>query len=145
MFLRVKDAQYQAKPERPGPLYARRLQEVLGGQFGEMSVMMTYLFQGWNCRGPEKYRDMLLDIATGEIGHVEMLSVMIARLLEEAPLTLQDGDPRRRCGTSAALGGTNFGDTIMAGMNPSKTKQRLRQSTPLPLMRCRFSLRTSHP
>jgi len=64
-----------------------------------MSVMMTYLFQGWNCRGPEKYRDMLLDIATGEIGHVEMLSVMIARLLEEAPLTLQDGDPRRRCGT----------------------------------------------
>ena len=45
------------------PLFAKMLQEPLGGQWGEISVMMTYLFQGWNCRGPQKYRDMLLDIA----------------------------------------------------------------------------------
>ena len=52
MFFHAKHLQYHAKPERPDPLYARKLQEVLGGQWGEMSVMMTYLFQGWNCRGP---------------------------------------------------------------------------------------------
>ena len=78
MFFHTKHLQYHAKPERPDPLYARKLQEVLGGQWGEISVMMTYLFQGWNCRGPAKYRDMIMDIGTEEIGHVEMLATMIA-------------------------------------------------------------------
>ena len=85
MFYHVKETQYTAKPEGPDPAYARKLQEILGGQFGEISVMMQYLFQGWNCRGPAKYKDMLLDIGTEEIGHVEMLSYMIAQLLENQP------------------------------------------------------------
>lgn len=45
---------------------------------------MQYLFQDWNCRGPEKYRDVLMNIATKEISHVEMLAVMIACLFERA-------------------------------------------------------------
>src|SRR3954468_15632563 len=81
MFFHDKRLQYHAKPERPDPLYAKKLQEVLGGQWGEMSVMMMCLFQGWNCRGPAKYRDMLLDIGTEEMAHVEMLATMICRLL----------------------------------------------------------------
>lgn len=44
MFYHIKELQYRAKPERPDPVYARKLQEVLGGQYGEMSVMMQYLF-----------------------------------------------------------------------------------------------------
>jgi Mn-containing catalase len=119
MFFHVKELQYQAKPERPDPIYAKKLQEILGGQFGEMTVMMAYLFQGWNCRGPEKYRDMLLDIGTEEIAHVEMLSVMIARLLEGAPLQTQEemvsaGSPA----VAAAMGGTDMRDAIANGMNP---------------------------
>lgn len=50
MFFHVKELQYRAKPDKPDPIYAKKLQEVLGGQFGEISVMMQYLFQGWNCR-----------------------------------------------------------------------------------------------
>jgi Mn-containing catalase len=119
MFFHVKELQYQAKPERPDPIYAKKLQEILGGQFGEMTVMMAYLFQGWNCRGPEKYRDMLLDIGTEEIAHVEMLSVMIARLLEGAPLQAQEemvaaGSPA----VAAAKGGTAMRDAIVNSMNP---------------------------
>jgi Mn-containing catalase len=85
MFFRTNQFQYNAKPEGPDPVYAKKLQEVLGGQWGEISVMMTYLFQGWNCRAPQKYRDMILDIGTKEIAHVEMLATMIARLLETSP------------------------------------------------------------
>src|SRR3954466_15094604 len=118
MFFHVKELQYQAKPERPDPLYARRLQEGLGGQFGEMTVMMAYLFQGWNCRGPQKYRDMLLDIATEEIGHVEMLSLMISRLLEGAPLKVQEDGAAQIPVVGAVLGGTGMQDAIFAGMNP---------------------------
>ncbi len=118
MFFHVKELQYQAKPERPDPLYAKKLQELMGGQYGEMTVMMQYLFQGWSCRGPQKYRDMLMDIATEEIGHVEMLAAMIARLLEGAPLKAQEDIVSQIPVVGAALGGTNTTDAILAGMNP---------------------------
>jgi Mn-containing catalase len=57
MFLRQRKLQYNARPERPDPLFAKMLQEPLGGQWGEISVTMAYLFQGWSCRGPQKYRE----------------------------------------------------------------------------------------
>ncbi len=54
MFVRQRKLQYNAKPDRPDPIFAKMLQEPLGGQWGEISVMMTYLFQGWSCRAPGK-------------------------------------------------------------------------------------------
>jgi Mn-containing catalase len=95
---------YNARPDAPDPIFAGKLQEVLGGQWGEISVMMGYLFQGWNCRGPAKYRDLLLDTATEEIAHVEILAVMIARLLEKSPVEAEE----------AANGGGDLG-AIMGG------------------------------
>lgn len=118
MFFHVKELQYEAKPERPDPIYAMKLQEILGGQFGEMTVMMSYLFQAWNCRGPEKYRDMLFDIGTEEIAHVEMLSVMIARLLEGAPLKTQEGVIASNPVVGAVMGGGDARDVVAAAMNP---------------------------
>ncbi len=119
MFFHDKRLQYHAKPERPDPLYARKLQEVLGGQFGEITVMMQYLFQGWNCRGPAKYRDMLLDIGTEEIAHVEMLATMIARLLEGASVEDQEATVKGSSVVASVMGGTSPRDMIMAAaMNP---------------------------
>jgi Mn-containing catalase len=83
--------------------------------------MMQYLFQGWNCRGPAKYRDMLLDIGTEEIGHVEMLATMIAHLLDKAPVNLQE-DGAKDPVVGAVMGGSKPGDVITevmaAAMNP---------------------------
>src|SRR3954452_5016551 len=106
MFFHSKNLQYQAKPEKPDPVFAHQLQEVLGGQWGEMSVMMNYLFQGWNCRGPAKYRAMLLDVGTEEISDVELLSTMIARLLERAPVEAQE-DAARNPFVGAIMGGVS--------------------------------------
>jgi Mn-containing catalase len=117
MFFHVKELQYDARPERPDAIYAKRLQELIGGKFGEMTVMMSYLFQGWNSRGPEKYKDMLLDIATEEIAHVEMLSVMISRLLDGAPVNEQE-DAARNPLVEAALGGSSPAELIYGAMNP---------------------------
>lgn len=44
MFTHTKKLQYHAKPSKPDPLMAKKLQEILGGQYGEMSVMNQYLF-----------------------------------------------------------------------------------------------------
>jgi Mn-containing catalase len=83
-----------------------------------MSVMMSYLFQGWNCRGPAKYRDLLLDIGTEEIAHVEMLSTMIARLLETAPEAQQEAAYNGGGVLGAVIGGTDPQQAIVEGMNP---------------------------
>ena len=117
MFIHRKQLQYHAKPDAPDPLFAKPLQEPLGGQWGEISVMRSYLWQGWSCRGPQKYRDMILDIGTEEIGHVEMLATMIARLLESSPVEAQE-NAAKDSAVGAILGGARIEDAIMAGMNP---------------------------
>ncbi|MGY1857455.1 manganese catalase family protein [Modestobacter sp. SYSU DS0290] len=86
MFTHTHALQYEAKPDGPDPDFARKLQELLGGQWGEMTVAMQYLLQGWNCRLPGKYKDMLLAIGTEELAHVEMIVTMIDRLLDHVPL-----------------------------------------------------------
>jgi Mn-containing catalase len=120
MFFHVKELQYNAKPERPDPVYAKKLQEILGGQFGEMTVMMQYLFQGWNCRGEQKYRDMLLDIGTEEIAHVEMIATMIAQLLDGAPAREQD-EAAKDPFIHAVLGGMNPQHMIVSGIGATPT------------------------
>jgi Mn-containing catalase len=117
MFFHDKRLQYYTKPEKSDPLLARRVQELLGGQFGEMSVMMQYLFQGWGCRGPAKYRDMLLDIGTEEIAHVEMLATMISHLLEKAPIEEQEAAASHPV-IGAIMGGGDATEAVMAGMDP---------------------------
>jgi Mn-containing catalase len=120
LFYHVKELQYDAKPDRPDPVYAKKLQEVLGGQFGELTVMMQYLFQGWNCRGEQKYRDMLLDIGTEEMAHVEMLATMIAQLLDGAPV--QDQEQLAQDPTMAAiLGRENPQHAIVSGLGATPT------------------------
>ncbi|MBD2304566.1 manganese catalase family protein [Chroococcidiopsis sp. FACHB-1243] len=118
MFYHKKQLQYFTPPAKPDAAYAKKLQELIGGSFGEMTVMMQYLFQGWNCRGPAKYRDMLLDIGTEEIGHVEMLATMVAHLLDKAPVNMQE-DGAKDPVVGAVMGGVRPRDVIMAAaMNP---------------------------
>ncbi|GLY83172.1 manganese catalase family protein [Actinoallomurus iriomotensis] len=110
MFRHTDHLQFDAKPEKPDPVFAHRLQELIGGAYGEMTVTMQYLFQGWNCRMPGKYKDLIMDVATEEIGHVEMLAVMVARLLEGAPATAT---------TKAALADPVVG-AVIGGMDPQQ-------------------------
>src|ERR1700753_2211706 len=90
MFTINKKLQYPVRVDRPDPVYARQLQELLGGKYGEMTVMIQYLFQGWGMRGDGgdprliRVKDMLLETGTEEIAHVEMLSTCIALLLNGA-------------------------------------------------------------
>lgn len=117
MFYHDKRLQYYTRPEQSDPVYAKKLQELIGGTFGEMSVMMQYLFQGWNCRGPAKYRDMLLATGTEEIGHVEILATMIAHLLEQAPAKAQEEAAKDPL-VGAVMGGANPLDLIESSLNP---------------------------
>lgn len=107
--------QYPVKVTTPDPTYANLLQQAIGGIEGEIRVCLQYFFQAWGQRGPKKYRDMLLQTATEEIGHIEMLATAVALNLEGAPLSeLEKGakDPV----VAAVLGGMNPRHVLSSGL-----------------------------
>ncbi|WP_456273535.1 manganese catalase family protein [Bacillus sp. AK031] len=116
MFYHIKELQYEAKPSAPNPIYAKQVQEILGGQYGEISVMMQYLFQGFNGRADKKFRDLCLDIGTEEIAHVELLATLIARLLDGAPLCEQEAAYNNDPVLAAVMGGGNPQHVIVSGL-----------------------------
>ncbi len=115
MFFHRQELQHQATPDRPDAVYARKLQEVLGGQYGEITVAMQYGFQSWNAHLPGKYRDLLYGIGAEEFGHVEMLATMIAQLLEKAPVGTVEGAVQDDPTVAAIIGGTDPQHAIVAG------------------------------
>jgi Mn-containing catalase len=115
MFFHIKALQYESKPERPDPIFAKKLQEILGGQFGDISVAIQYLFQGWGTRKHDKYRDLLMDTGTEELAHIEMLATMIARLLDNVPVTEQEMAAQNPV-MQAIMGGMNPQHAIVSGL-----------------------------
>jgi Mn-containing catalase len=115
MFFHRQELQFKATPDKPDAVYARKLQEVLGGQYGEITVAMQYMFQGWNMHTPGKYRDLVFGIGAEEIGHVEMLAVMIAQLLEKAPLGITEKAVQDDPAIAAVVGGMDVQHAIVAG------------------------------
>ena len=118
MFRHTDHLQFDAKPEKPDPVYAHKLQELIGGAYGEMTVTMQYLFQGWSCRMPGKYKDLIMDVATEEMGHVEMIATMVARLLEGAPATATAKAAAADPVVGAVMGGMDPQQAIVAGGGP---------------------------
>lgn len=109
--------QYPVRVDTPNPVFARALQQAIGGVEGEVRVCLQYLFQAFGTRGPAKYRDMLLETGTEEIGHIEMLATAVAMNLEGSPLEMEAAaaDPL----VHAKLGGMNFRhvlSTVLAAM-----------------------------
>src|SRR4051812_20815327 len=115
MFFHRQELQFQAVPEKPDAIFARRLQEVLGGQYGEITIAMQYGFQAWNAHIPGKYRDLLFGIGAEEFGHVEMLATMIAQLLEKAPVGITNDALQQDPTVAAVIGGTDVQHAIVSG------------------------------
>lgn len=115
MFVHTQKLQYPSKPEKPDAVFARKLQELIGGQYGEITVAMQYSFQAWNSHIPGKYRDLLFSTATEEFGHIEMLATMVAQLLEDAPLGITEEALQNDPAVAAVIGGTDLQHAIVSG------------------------------
>src|SRR5690606_3719713 len=96
MYLRIDRLQTELpKPTEPDPNAAAAVQELLGGRFGEMSTLMNYTYQSFNFRGRKKlkpYYDLIANIATEELGHIELVSAAINMLLEGSTETKDPDD-----------------------------------------------------
>ncbi|MGY4623279.1 manganese catalase family protein [Bradyrhizobium sp. USDA 4486] len=116
MYYFDKRLQYPVKIERPDPIFARQLQQAIGGVEGEIRVCLQYFFQAWGARGPAKYRDVLLNTATEEISHIEMLATAVALNLEEAPATMQESSMQANPLVGAVMNGGERPRHVIEGM-----------------------------
>lgn len=76
MFKHEKKLLYDVRVDAPNPNYAALLQEQLGGPQGELKAALQYLSQSMRIRDPE-IKDLFLDIAAEEMGHMEMVSTLV--------------------------------------------------------------------
>jgi len=116
MFRHTKQLAYKVRVDEPNPVFAKYLQQAIGGVEGEIRVCLQYLFQGWGNRGPDRYKDMLLNTGTEEIGHIEMLATAVALNLEGAPAKLQEEIADKNGTVEAILGGQDPRHVLSAGL-----------------------------
>lgn len=89
MFLHNPKMMYTVRVDQPNPAFAKMLLEQFGGPNGELAAAMRYFTQGWNEPDGAR-RSMLLDIATEELSHLEMVAQTLAMLLKGSPSELVD-------------------------------------------------------
>src|ERR1700750_384731 len=109
MFHHVKDLQFNARVSRPDPRFANLLLEQFGGENGELAAAMQYFTQAFGAKvpHPDKY-DMLMDIATEEFSHLEIVGATIQMLLK---------------GVNGALKNAAEQSEIMVSMNGKAAKE----------------------
>src|SRR5690349_16110642 len=95
MFYHVKELQFNARVSRPDPRFAGLLLEQFGGGNGELKAAMQYFVQAFGARQPypDKY-DLLMDIATEEFSHLEIVGATITMLLNGINGDLKDAAHR---------------------------------------------------
>ena len=116
MFQHVKDLQFDVRVSAPDPRFANMLLEQFGGGNGELKAAMQYFVQAFNCRRPypDKY-DLLMDIATEEFSHLEIVGATITLLLDGVNGALKDaaeGNLVAQLGNGAAKKGDVIGQAM---------------------------------
>lgn len=76
MYHHVKKLMYTVTVGEPDPKFGKMLLEQFGGANGELAAAMQYSIQGFNCEDPAR-KDLLLDIGTEELSHLEIVGALI--------------------------------------------------------------------
>jgi len=79
MFMHNKRLQYTVRVDQCDPALANLMLEQFGGPQGELAAAMRYFTQALSEDDPGR-KDMLLDIATEELSHLEVIGTIVAML-----------------------------------------------------------------
>ncbi|ALL93059.1 TPA: manganese catalase family protein [Escherichia coli] len=90
MFRHVKKLQYTVRVSEPNPGLANLLLEQFGGPQGELAAACRYFIQGLSDEDAGR-RDMLMDIATEELSHLEIIGSLVGMLNKGAKGALAEG------------------------------------------------------
>jgi Mn-containing catalase len=91
MYHHVKNLMYDVNVGEPDVRFGRMLLEQFGGANGELAAAMQYTLQGWSCDDPER-RDLLMDIGTEEISHLEVVGALIRMHFKPMKKELEDAE-----------------------------------------------------
>ena len=92
MFRHVKQLQYTVRVAEPNPGLANLLLEQFGGPQGELAAACRYFTQGLSDDDPGR-KDMLMDIATEELSHLEIIGSLVGMLSHITSLLYGGGTP----------------------------------------------------
>lgn len=90
MFMHSKRLQYTVRVSETNPGLANLMLEQFGGPQGELAAAMRYFTQALGEDDPGR-KDMLLDIATEELSHLEVIGTIVAMLTKGAKGRLAEG------------------------------------------------------
>src|SRR6478735_10832820 len=79
MFIHNKRLMYTVRVAEPNPMLSSLLLEQFGGPQGELAAAMRYFSQALAESDPGR-KDMLLDIATEELSHLEVIGSIVCML-----------------------------------------------------------------
>lgn len=90
MFMHNKNLMYTVRVSEPNPKLASLMLEQFGGPQGELAAAMRYFSQGLSDEDPGR-KDMLIDIATEELSHLEVIGSIVAMLTKGTKGKLAEG------------------------------------------------------
>ena len=90
MFVHNKRLQYTVRVAGPNPGLANLMLEQFGGPQGELAAAMRYFVQGISEEDPGR-KDMLMDISTEELSHLEVIGSIVGMLNKGAKGEIAEG------------------------------------------------------
>ncbi|AOH86824.1 Mn-containing catalase [Sphingomonas panacis] len=119
MFMHNKRLQYTVRVSEPNPRLACLLLEQFGGADGELAAAMRYFTQGLGEEDAGR-KDMLLDIATEELSHLEVIGSIIAMLNKGAKAQLSEGQlAEAELYSMVGQTGTSAKESLLFGGGPA--------------------------
>jgi len=121
MFVHNKRLQYTVRVGETNPVLGSLLLEQFGGPDGELAAAMRYFTQGLAEDDPGR-KDMLLDIATEELSHLEVIGSIVAMLNKGVKAQLAEGSMKEaEFYRSLTAGGDSHTQAILFGGGPALT------------------------
>ena len=118
MFYHEPELQYDVEVEEPNPYFAKMLQQAIGGVEGEMRVALQYMFQSFAVPSDKQaYRQLLMETAVEELGHIEMLATAVTKNLADAPEHLREEAREDDAVIDAMLRGGQPRQALSAGLH----------------------------
>jgi Mn-containing catalase len=121
MFMHNKRLQYTVRVSETNPALASLLLEQFGGPDGELAAAMRYFTQGLAEDDPGR-KDMLLDIATEELSHLEVIGSIVNMLNKGVKSALSEASLEEADLYMAInAGGDSHTQSILYGGGPALT------------------------
>jgi Mn-containing catalase len=121
MFTHNKRLQYTVRVSEPNPALGSLMLEQFGGPDGELAAAMRYFTQGLAEEDPGR-KDLLLDIATEELSHLEIIGSIVAMLNKGIKARLSEASmTEAELYMAITSGGNSHTQALLYGGGPSLT------------------------